>query len=222
MFLAVGSVEVGRRKMNARQITVMGNKVLPEAQAKAVRLEISRAFRERQDARRLVRHIHTDEERASISRAIAAVEDRMVRALWTIARQPSKGAGPVCSNRCGIPYLHDRSDVDARYTDSASGKWESVAPRPALPSSKDIDQANEALDWLLWVDDAKRKILVVGATSKRGDRNRRVNWMRLRPTLPEYAGMTVRTLQRRYTEALRMIVTELTIAELSSLSHKRA
>ena len=65
------------------------------------------------------------------------------------------------------------------------------------------------------------KILVVGATSKRGDAGRRINWLRLRAGLPELADMTIRTLQRRYQDALRAIVSELTIARLSSLSHKR-
>ena len=207
-----------------RQVTVIGERVLPAAEAQAVRLEVSRSFRERQEQSRLSRRIHRLDaapDRRSIAYAMLMVEIRLVKAFWTIARQPAKGAVPGSAGRCGIPYLHDRSDVDARYTDAAGGKWEAPPPRPALPSSKDIDQANEALDWLLHVDEPRRKILVIGATSKRGDAGRRINWMRLRAGLPDYAGMTVRTLQRRYSEALRIIVTEMTIAELSRVSHKR-
>lgn len=201
----------------------LNGRAVPSSQAPALLVAVSRSFRERQEQSRVQRRVarlDSAPDRRSVAHAMLMVEIRLVKAFWTIARQPAKGAAPGGSSSCGIPYLHDRSDVDARYTDAAGGKWEAPPPRPALPSSKDIDQANEALDWLLHVDEPRRKILVIGATSKRGDAGRRINWMRLRSGLPDYAGMTVRTLQRRYSEALRIIVTEMTIAQLSRVSHK--
>lgn len=205
-----------------REVTVIGERMLSAEEAKRVRAEISESFRARAAARVQERVVRLPDapERRSVAVAKLAVEIRLVKAFWTIARQPLGAASPMDDRRCGIDYIHDSSDTHARYTDAPSGKWEAVAPRPSLPSSKDIDQANAALDWLLLIDDEKlRKMLVMGATSKRGDVGRRINWIRLRVGLPEYASMTIRTMQRRYQEALRIIVTELTIARMSSLSH---
>lgn len=201
-----------------RQVTVIGERVLPPAEAEIVRLEVSRSFREKQEQSRLSRRVDRLDaapDRRSVAYAMLMVEIRLVKAFWTIARQPAKGAAPGSSGKCGIEYLHDRSDVDARYTDAAGGKWEAPPPRPALPSSKDIDQANEALDWLLLIPtEESRKILVIGATSKRGDAGRNINWGRVRLALPGLGGLSARTLRHRYAQALRTIVTEMTVARI--------
>lgn len=212
----------GTKRM--RMVAEIGSRQLTGPEATAVILEASRSFRERQAERMISRMARLPEapDRRSVSIAMLAVEIRLVKAFWTIARLPAGKITPLGSRRNGVDYLHDADDQHARYADAAGGKWEAEAPRPSLPSAKDIDDANAALDWLLLVDsEALRKILVVGATSKRGDAGRRINWLRLREGLPEFADMTIRTLQRRYQDALRTIVSELTIARLSSLSHKR-
>jgi hypothetical protein len=199
-----------------RMITIYGSRQLTGAEGLAVRLAASQAIAERQQRKveRIVHRNRASPERLSVAKAIFAVEDRLVRAFWTIARQPAGTIKPVLSARCGIEYLAERGDLNG-YSDAAGGKWDSVAPRPPIPSGKDIDDAVQALDWLLFLDDARRKLLVAGATSKRGDVARQINWMRLRTGMPELAGLTTRTCQGRYRESLRIIVTELTLAHLA-------
>jgi len=205
-----------------REITVIGERVLSVDEATAVRAEMTASFRLKQEQRLQSRVLRFPDapDRRSVAVAMLAVEIRLVKAFWTIARQPGQSSSSL--GQCGIAYIHDRSDVHARYADAAGGKWEAIAPRPSLPSSKEIDAANEALDWLLLIgDEGLRRLLVVGATSKRGDAGRRINWIRLRPSLPSFHGMTIRTIQRHYQQALRIIVTEMTIARMSSVSHKQ-
>lgn len=163
---------------------------------------------------RTVRRLSSAPDRLSIAKAMLAVEERLVKAFWTIARQPMSRLAPLEGSRNGVSYIHDRLDTHARYTDAPAGKWDTVAPRPSLPSSREIDAATEALDWLLLVDERRRRILVVGATSKRGDAGRNINWNRLKEHLPEFGDCTTRTLQDRYRQALREIVTELTLARI--------
>lgn len=198
---------------------------VPKELQRTVVLQASDRFRANQAARLQTRvdRLPSAPERRSVAHAMLMVEVRLVKAFWTIARQPLGMVVPLDARRNGIDYLHDRADTHARYTDAPGGKWDVVAPRPSLPSAKDIDAANEALDWLLLLsDEGLRKVLVMGATSKRGDVGRRIPWIRLRPSLPHYRESTVRTMQRHYQSALRIIVTELTIARMSSLSHKCA
>jgi hypothetical protein len=214
------------RRVKPRFVVIEGNRVLDETEAVAWSIGVNQRFEARALRRRLERTIerHKDApDRQSVAVAMLAVEEKIVAALWTIARQPLGKVAPMLLGRCGIEYVHDRTDVHSIYSDAAGGKWDTAAPRPSLPSAKDISEADRVQDWLLLVDDeSMRKLLVMGATSKRGDAGRRIPWPRLRPSLPEYKGSTIRTMQRRYDEALRIIVTELTIARMSSLSHKRA
>jgi hypothetical protein len=153
-------------------------------------------------------------ERQSVAIAMLAVEERLVKAFWTIARQPARNLGPGLLGKCGLDYMPEGGDLGG-FTDAAGGKWQSVAPRPSIPSGKEIDAASEALDWLLFVDEGRRKVLVMGATSKRGDTGRQIPWARLREGRKELGGWSTRTLQGRYREALRIIVNELTLARLA-------
>jgi hypothetical protein len=188
-------------------------KPIPKAEQEAVLIEWSRRFRNRQERAREQRQrgprLAEAPDRASVAKAMLAVEDRLVRAFWTIARLPGERLGG--NGRCGIDYAPDPGDLTG-YSDAAGGKWESVAPRPPIPSAKEIDDAKAALDWLLLIEDERlRRVLVAGATSKRGDARRGVPWPRLRRSLGSY---TERHLRRKYQEALRTIVTELTLARL--------
>ena len=208
---------IKRSKQPPKLVVVEGGKKLPDEDASDFLHSVSDRMRARQALRRIDRagrDNHTSPERRSVAIAMLAVEHRLVKAFWTIARQPTKSIAPLLSGRCGIDYIPDRSDLSG-YADAAGGKWHSVAPRPPIPSGKEIDAAAEALDWLLFVDEGKRKLLVAGATSKRGDLGRQINWGRLRQGMPELAGLTTRTCQGRYREALRIIVNELTIARLA-------
>ena len=205
-----------RKRVKPRLIVVQGGRELDKAAGEALCLDASGRFRARQLQRRLERtqERHRDApERQSVAIAMLAVEERLVKAFWTIARQPAKGALPGGNGRCGIDYVPERGDLNA-YADPAGGKWQTIAPRPPVPSGKEIDDANAALDWLLYIDEPRRKLLVVGATSKRGDSARKVAWARIRQAMPELHGLSVTTLKRRYAEALRIIVTELTIARV--------
>ncbi len=211
-----------RKAGKMRQVTIVGNRVIPEAEAIGLRAQVSAAIIAKNEHRLQSRIARLPDapERRSIAHAMLAVEMRLVKGFWTIARQPLGSCSPGSAHSNGISYIHGSDDTHARYTDAPGGKWEVAAPRPSLPSSKDIDAANQALEWLLLINnETLRRLLVVGATSKRGDIGRRINWQRLRPMLREHSDTTVRTLQRRYQEALRIIVTELTIARMSSLSH---
>lgn len=212
-------------KCTVRMEVIHGSRIVPKAEQKELLVGVSTRMRERQSSRLYARvdRVTGSPERQSVAKAMLAVEERLVKAFWTIARQPLGQSSPIAASRCGLDYYHNETDVHARYADAAGGKWESIAPRPSLPSSKEIDDANAALDWLLLIDnEGLRRLLVIGATSKRGDAGRRISWIRLRPSLPEHGGTTVRTIQRKYQEALRIIVTELTIARMSFVSHKCA
>ena len=204
-----------------RIVTIVNGRELSGPEAERVRIEASYGLKagaiieETHRLRRRDARLSSAPERRSIARAMLAVEERLVQAFWTIARQPIPvNASPRQVRRCGIDYFHDRTDSFARFADAAGGKWDSVQPRAPLPSSKAIDDANAALDWLLFVEERRRKILVAGATSKRGDAGRNINWSRIRDHLPEFADCTTRTLQDRYRQALREIVTELTLARI--------
>lgn len=205
-----------RQRVKPRLVVIEGGRELEGDDAKAASLSVSERFRAKQDVRRFERARRDNHcpERQSVAIAMLAVEQRLVKAFWTIARQPAKNLGPALLGRCGLDYIPDRTDLSG-YADAAGGKWYSVAPRPPIPSGKEIDQANEALDWLLFVDEGRRKLLVAGATSKRGDLGRQINWSRLRQGMPELAGLSTRTCQGRYREALRIIVNGLTLARLA-------
>lgn len=199
-----------------KMVVVENGREIPKELQSAVLMGISDRFRARQQDRvdQTARRNDRSPERRSVALAMLSVEMRLVEAFWTIARQPASGLSPDSLNRCGLEYMAERGDLTA-YSDAAGGRWQSVAPRPPIPSGREIDRANEALDWLLFVDEVRRKLLVVGATSKRGDIGRQIAWGRLRVGLPESHGLSIRTLQGRYREALRIIVNELTLARLA-------
>lgn len=195
-----------------RMEVIVNGRTVPKAEQSAVLLGATERFHARRLQRRLERtkeRLAHSPERQSVAIAMLAVEERLVKAFWTIARLPGAGSS---LGRCGIPYVHEASDIHARYVDAAAGKWEAPPPRPSLPSAKDIDSANAALDWLLLIEDeGLRKLLVVGATSKRGDAGRQINWGRIRAGLRDLGEIPARSLNFRYQEALRIIVNELTI-----------
>lgn len=197
---------------------IENGRAVPKELAKSVVLDASSRFRARQLERRIARAVkrNPSPERQSVAIAMLAVEEKIVSALWTIARQPLGAAGPKLIARCGLDYIHDRLDVHSIYADAAGGKYDSIAPRPALPSSREITLADQVQDWLLLIDDEfMRKLLVVGATSKRGQVARQINWNRIRAGMKELDGLSERTLRFRYNEALRIIVSELTLARIA-------
>lgn len=191
-----------------RQVTVMGSRTLSPEEAAAVRMEVSRSFRQRQEQsfeRRVQRVAHCP-ERMSVAKAMFAVEQRLVEALWTLARLPNdRGVG--FASRNGVGYLEERADLYANAV--ANGGWLTVPPKPAPPSAKAIDAMHEPLDWLRFLDRPIAKLLSEGAMSRCGDMANPVRWSRIRKKMG-LEHLTVRTLQRRYEGALRDIVAALT------------
>jgi hypothetical protein len=187
---------------------MMGQRVLGHEEAAAVRLELSNQFRRRQEQQleRRTRRVTHVPERLSVAKAMFSVEQRLVEALWTLARLPNdRGIG--FAQRNGVGYLDERADLYANAV--ANGGWLTVAPRPAPPSARAIDAMHEPLDWLRMLDRAQARLLTEGAMSRRGDMANPVRWSKIRKKL-EMEHLTVRTLQRRYEAAVRAIVAELT------------
>jgi hypothetical protein len=216
-----GRAKIPPRRRKFTLVVHDRGKELPTEQGNVLLLDISARYEARRLQRRLERTMERHQgspERQSVAIAMLAVEEQIVKALWTIARQPLGRVAPVSNGRCGIDYIHDRSDVHSIYADAAGGKWDTVAPRPSLPSAKDITQADRVQEWLLYIEDeGLRKLLVVGATLKRGDAGRQISWRRICKGMPELEGISLTRLNARYQEALRIIVNELTVARASNL-----
>jgi hypothetical protein len=210
---------MGRR--NVRMEVIVNGKPVAKAEQASVLLNSTERFHARRLQARLERtkkRLAHAPDRQSVAIAMLAVEEQIVKALWTIARQPLGRIAPLRLGRCGIDYVHDSSDLHSVYADAAGGKWDSIAPRPALPSARDISSADRVQDWLLLIDDEDlRKLLVVGATAKRGDAGRQISWNRVRQFMPELAGVSMTRLNARYQDALRTIVSALTIARVVNL-----
>lgn len=194
----------------------LNGKPVSKQEGKVIALEISRAMRERRERQEQVRALARRPERgdaADIRFAMRCVEHRIVRGLWVLELSlPSDG--PAYTARHGLDYMNDHSDVDARYTDAAGKKWEAPPPRPAIPSNREIESAKEAKSWIEWLDPAQARLLNLAALSKRGDRERRIDWERVFSRLPHLRQTKLRTLRDRYDQALRNIVAEMTIRRL--------
>jgi hypothetical protein len=191
---------------------IENGKPVPKAQAEAVLIDMTERFRakQRDDSVRLLARRPNPGESTSIRFAMRCVEQRIVRGLWVleISQEPD---GPRARRRHGMQYMRDYGDVDWRYVDAPGGKWDTPAPRPALPSSEEIDAAREAQGWIRYLTEEQARLLTVAAMTKRGDRLRRVNWDKVRTRLPHLLGLKMRTLQDRYDRALREIVAHLTV-----------
>lgn len=209
--MAVRKIERRRRPM--RQVTVIGERVLAAEEAQVIRLELSRSFRERQQQRleRRVKRLARHPERLSVAKAMFAVEQRIVLALWTLHRLPNdRGIGYASRN--GIDYMLERAEQYANAV--AAGGWLTEAPRPSPPTAKAIDAMHEPLSWLSLLDRDRAKLLTEGAMYRRGDMARNISWNRIKERNKQWCGLTVRTLQRRYEQALRDIVSTLTEARM--------
>lgn len=188
-----------------RMVTIVGSKTYTGAEATALRVDVSRRMASRHEAklaRRTERLAHCP-ERLSVAKAMFAVEQRIVEALWTLARLPNdRGIG--FASRNGVGYLDERADLYANAV--AAGGWLTVPPRPSPPSARAIDTMHEPLEWLRLLEREQAKLLSEGATYRRGDMANNINWNRLKARFPQYAGLTIRTVQRRYEQALRDLV----------------
>lgn len=203
--------KLARRRGPVRMVDGKGQPV-----PKAVLIEASHRFdqaRDRQEQIRAMSRRPGPGDAASVRFAMRSVEHRIVRGLWVL--EISQDAdGPREQRRHGMQYMRDHGDVDWRYEDAPGGKWGTQAPRPALPSSEEIDAAREAQGWIRYLDEQQARLLVVAAMTKRGDRLRRVNWDAVKDRLRMDQATPLRTLRDRYDQALRVIVAELTLARV--------
>jgi hypothetical protein len=212
-----------RRKVKVTRIVVEHRgKILEGEEAQAHLLEASRSVQ--RNSPEIPDSSKTEpDDRSSMGRATKAIEARLVKAFSTIARQPIavNSTAPRQPRKNGLGYFHDNVDSLARFIDAAAGRWESVNnSRPTSPSSKAIDDANKVIEWLLLIDEEPlRRLLVVGATSKRGDPKRRIPWERLRVSLPQWSDRTTKTMQRAYAKALAIILEKLTFEGVGRDQH---
>lgn len=197
------------RRTKPKLVVIHGGKELSSDEGNALLLEWSNRFAENRSrmAPRYARIERLPVHRRSVERAMLVVEEAFVKAMWVL-QCTEGGDGPIGYVSGGIGYSHDQLD---RYVQAlANGGWQTPAPRPAIPSAKEITAAENAHLWVRFLDPAQARVLTVGAMSKRGDAGRKVAWMRVRPRLPEFKHHTVRHLQGIYTGALREIVARLT------------
>lgn len=184
--------------------TIVGSRVYKGEAGLAQRLEASRVVRERTEARlaRRVKRFGHCPDRLSVAKAMIAIEQRIVEALWTLARLPNdRGIG--FAKRNGVGYMDERADLYANAV--AAGGWLTTAPKPPPPSARSIDEMYAPLEWLRHLERSQAKLLSEGAMSRRGDMENPVRWSRIRKTL-EMEHLTIRTLQRRYEQAIRDLI----------------
>lgn len=198
-----------------RIITVVNGRELKGPEGERVRIEASYGLKavqmlasESKLARRLSRIDDLPLERRSVARAMLLVESKFVKALWVLERAV-RADGIGHASRNGLAYMHDRLDQYAMAV--ANGGWIAPPARPSLPTGKEIDEAVKVQRWLEYLDAIDARLLTIGAMSKRGDAGRKINWFRVRASLPEIGDSPVRTLQAAYSRALRHMVAELAL-----------
>lgn len=202
------------RKTKPRLVVVHGGRELPSDQGNALLLDLGR----RLDARRLHSRLERLEkrhggtpERLSVEKAMLAVEERIVKAYWVLARLPNdRGIG--FARRNGVDYVLEREDKWAAAV--AGGGWLTQAPSPSPPKAEEIDAMQEPFEWLRWIPESEARTLAAGAMFKRGDSGRNVNWNRAKAGYTSIRHFTNEQLKQKYRQALRNIVAELTVRRL--------
>jgi hypothetical protein len=197
-----------------RVVTIERGREVEAKRAQALRIEVSYAVRAgtilAEQERQLRRPVDAP-ERASVRRAMEAVEGQIVRALWTLARLPDRN--PFGNGRCGLDYVQDREERFANAV-ANGGKWDHARPKPPLPSSRAIDAMDGPLEWLSYLSREHAKLVSTAAATKRGDPARSVSWARVRDSLPDARTLTIRTLQRRYEDGIRIILGHLSTQQM--------
>ncbi len=197
-----------------KQQTIYGSRTLTGEDAASVRLEASRRFRAQQEHRQIVQTLARKPPAGEPDRAsLHAIEERIVKGLW-ILEISTDSDGPRTARRHGVGYMPDAID---HWADAiAKGGWETPPSAPPVPSNKEIDEAKRAKQWIEYLDEGQARLLTVAAMTKRGDRERRINWNYVKERLRIPAGLSNRTLQDRYSRALRWILAELSAARINT------
>lgn len=199
-------------------ITIANGRELKGPEAEKLRIEAGFGVRanhmietqEWAEERRRHEPKHID-DRDGVKAAMLAVENRLVEAMWVLARLPNHGAKGF-SSRNGVAYLLERAEIYANAV-ANGGEWDKPVNKPERPNPKSIDAMYEPLGWLAWLGRIEGKMLAAATTSKRGKIGAHVSWRWVKTQVPELAEVAVRTLQWRYSAALRSLVAELSIRE---------
>jgi len=204
-----------------RMEVIHGSRVVPKAEQQALLAGVSDRIRDRNEMRiqqatavRRSHHLALEHERDSVKRAMLAIEQRLVEALWVLARLPTKGARGF-SNRNGIDYMLDKVDQYANAV-ANGGKWDLPPEKPPVPSGKAIDAMYDPLEWLSWLGRLDGKMVAAAAASRRGQMRANIRWQWVKTQVPEMADMSSRTLEYRYKNALRDLVAELTFRKAAN------
>lgn len=199
-------------------VTLVNGREVTGPEAERVRIEASYGLKagvmieqqEWAEERRRHEPKHVD-DREGIKAAMLAVENKLVEAMWVLARLPNHGAKGF-SSRNGVAYLLERAEIYANAV-SNGGEWDKPRNKPERPDPRSIDAMYEPLGWLAWLGRIDGKMLAAATTSKRGKIGAHVSWRWVKTQVPELADVAVRTLQWRYSAALRSLVAELSIRE---------
>lgn len=177
--------------------------ILDEFQADVARAQAFAAVRINLEVERTALRPLCVHDRPSIKRALDAVEARLVEATWTLFRMP----GDQRPRGVFWPeYPEERRDRWGRAVEN-EGRWDHIRIRPAVPSSREIDRMLPTLDWLNTLPRDQARVVFAAALSKRGEVKRNVSWRRVREWTQETA-LSIRSLQLRYVDGLRMIAGE--------------
>lgn len=188
-----------------RMVTIHGSKQYAGQEGLQLRLEASRSFHAINLRRRLERvekrYSHVP-DRLSVERAMLGVEKRIVEAFWVLARSTSNPL-PQGARQHGIGYSLEK---DEKWGEAvANGGWLTHEPRPSAPSAREIDASDEPLEWLRKLPREEAEVLSAGARSKRGDVDRRINWIRVRAQMPKYSAWPSSHLRKTYYNGLRSL-----------------
>jgi hypothetical protein len=215
--MATAAMKFPKRRRRFETEVHYGQRVLSPDEGKALLRESAERLRLKQERADLVRALARrphPEDAASVRFAMRCIEQRIVKGLW-VQEITTDADGPRTARRHGIGYMPE--DVDQWSQAVAKGGWTAPPPAPAVPSPKEVTASQEAIGWIDWLDEGQARLLRTAAITKRGDRERRVNWEWVKGRLGLAEKTPYRTLQDRYDRALRLIVAELTIVRCENL-----
>lgn len=146
-------------------------------------------------------------DRASVKRAMEAVEARLVEAIWTLARLPDREKGWLHQTRHGLDYIEENRDRWANAVNPAPGKavgFDPVPMRPAPPTARAIDRMYAPLTWLQQLDRRTALVVYWACASMRGDSTANISWDRVKSVTG--VQVTRQRLAQIYAAGLRTIV----------------
>lgn len=195
-----------RRGKPSLAYQTIGGKPLPKEQGQALVMLASQRMRDREEETARQRQSTPERQPSPLARSLQRLTDeieaKLVEATWTERCLPNGGSG----GRCGIPYMHDKAEIFANAV--AAGDWQQK--EYGSPPPKAIDAMRDTLAWLSILDRDNAGLVHAAAGSKRGEPKSNVSWGEVKSRLPQFSDFPVRSLQRRYEEALETIMVKVT------------